>query len=102
MVLLDLSVFPLDKGASVSPYVARCLDIIDRSGLEYRCYAMGTTIEGDFDQVMDVAKRCFQALAADCERIECSMHVDYRKGCTNRLVGKVASVEEKLGRKVKK
>jgi uncharacterized protein YqgV (UPF0045/DUF77 family) len=44
--------YPLDKGASLSPYVARSLDIIDRSGLEYRCHAMGTTIEGEFDDAM--------------------------------------------------
>ena len=102
MILLDLTILPLDKGASVSPYVARCLDIIDRSGLEYRCHAMGTTIEGDYGQVMDVAKQCFDALAADCSRIECSMRLDYRKGYSDRLVGKVASVEQKLGRQVKK
>ncbi len=102
MVLLELTVFPLDKGASVSPYVARCLDIIDRSGLAYRCHAMGTTVEGDYDQVMGVAKQCFQAVAADCERVECSMRLDYRKGCSDRLTGKIASVEQKLGRTVRK
>jgi len=37
MVLLEFSIFPLAKGESVGPYVARCLDIIDRSGLDYRC-----------------------------------------------------------------
>ncbi len=102
MVLLDLTIFPLDKGASMSPYVARCLDVIDRSGLAYRCHAMGTTIEGEYDQVMNVAKQCFEALAADCDRIECSMHLDYRKGYSDRLVGKVASVEQKLGRTLRK
>ncbi len=49
MVLLDFSMFPLGKGESLSPYVARSLDIIDRSGLDYRCHAMSTTLEGDLD-----------------------------------------------------
>ena len=31
MVLLDFSLFPLDKGESLSMYVARSLGIIDRS-----------------------------------------------------------------------
>ena len=47
MVVLDFSMFPLGVGESVSPYVARSLDIVDRSGLDYRCHAMGTTLEGD-------------------------------------------------------
>lgn len=102
MVVLEFSLFPLDKGESVSPYVARSLEIIDASGLDYRCHAMGTIIEGEFDQVMDVVKRCFQAMANDCSRIEGSIKLDYRKGRSGRLEGKVASVEQKLGRPVKK
>ncbi len=102
MVVLDFSIFPLDKGASVSPYVARCLDVVDRSGLDYRCHAMGTTLEGDLDSLLGVVKQCFDALAVDCDRIECSIKLDYRKGRTGRLDGKVSSVEQKLGRPVKK
>ena len=102
MVVLELSMFPLDKGGSVSPFVARSLDIIDRSGLDYRCHAMGTTLEGEFDELIDVVKQCFWAMAEDCNRIECSMKLDYRKGSQGRLEGKVASVEQKLGRPVKK
>ena len=101
MVLLEFSMFPLGKGESVSPYVARSLDIIDRSGLDYRCHAMGTTLEGEFDQVMAVVRDCFQAMAEDCDRIECSLDFDYRKGSQSRLEAKVASVEQKLGHAVK-
>lgn len=102
MVLLEFSMFPLDKGESLSRYVARSLDIIDQSGLDYRCHSMGTVIEGEFDQVMDVVKRCFQTMAADCDRVECSIKLDYRKGHTGRLESKIVSVEEKLGRAVRK
>jgi uncharacterized protein (TIGR00106 family) len=98
MVLLDFSVFPLDKGDSLSAYVARAVDIVDRSGLPYRCHAMGTTIEGDMEPVLDVVQRCLAAMTADCDRVECSIKIDYRKGRTGRLTGKVASVEQKLGR----
>ena len=68
MVVLDFSLFPLGKGESLSPYVARSLDIIDRSGVDYRCHAMGTTLEGDFDTVLAVVKQCFEAMTADCDR----------------------------------
>jgi uncharacterized protein (TIGR00106 family) len=101
MILLELSIFPLDKGDSVSPYVTRCLDIIDRSGINYRSNSMGTVLEGGYAEVMDVVRQCFEALAVDCNRIECSMKLDYRKGRTNRLEAKIASVEQKLGRKLR-
>jgi uncharacterized protein (TIGR00106 family) len=102
MVLLDFSMFPLDKGESLSTYVARSLDIIDRSGLNYHCHSMGTTLEGDLDEALRVVRQCFEAMATDCDRIECSVKIDYRKGRSGRLDGKVASVEQKLGRPVKK
>lgn len=102
MVLLEFSMYPLDKGPSLSPYVAKSLDIIDKSGLEYQCHAMGTIIEGEFDQVMDVVRQCFRAMEANCDRIECVIKIDYRKGQAGRLRSKVESVEEKLGRPVRK
>lgn len=97
-VLAELRLYPLDKGESLSPYVARCLDVIDSSGLAYRCEAMGTVLEGDLDHVLDVTRRCFDALAIDCDRIELELTIDYRKGQTGRIDAKVASVEQKLGR----
>ena len=99
MVLLEFSIYPLDKGVSLSPYVARSLKIIDDSGLDYRMHAMGTIVEGDVDQVLGVLRACYDALADDCDRIVCNAKIDYRKGYSGRLVSKVASVEEQAGRK---
>ena len=102
MILLEFSMFPLDKGESLSDYVARSVDIVDRSGLAYQTHAMGTVIEGEFDQVMDIVRRCYEAMAVDCDRIECSIKIDARKGAAGRLQAKVASVEANLGREIRK
>lgn len=102
MVLLEFSMSPLEKGASVGEYVARSLQIIDESGLDYRLHAMGTIIEGEIDDVLGVLKRCLEAMATDCERITCTAKLDYRRGHAGRLNAKVVSVEEKLGRTLKK
>jgi uncharacterized protein (TIGR00106 family) len=97
MVLLDFSMTPLGKGESVSPFVARCLEVVAASGLDYRLHAMGTTLEGELDEVLAVVRRCFEALQADCDRISCSIKIDYRKGPGGRLEGKVRKVEALLG-----
>ena len=91
----------MDKGESVGVYVARCLDIIDRSGLAYRLGPMGTTIEGEWNDVMAVVTRCYEALAADCNRVTASLKIDYRRGQSDRLADKIKSVEEKVGRRLK-
>jgi len=101
MVLLEFSMSPLGKGESVGKYVARSLDIIDRSGIEYRLNPMGTVIEGDWDRVFGVVKRCFETMRKDCNRISVSIKVDYRKGHRGRLSSKMASVEKRLKRKIK-
>jgi uncharacterized protein (TIGR00106 family) len=93
VVLLDFSMTPLGKGESVAPYVARCLEVVAASGLDYRLHAMGTTLEGELEEVFAVVGRCFEVLQPDCERISCSIKVDYRRGPAGRLDGKVRSVQ---------
>ena len=100
--LLEFSIAPLAKGQSVSAYVARSLQIIDASGLDYRLHAMGTIVEGELDEVLSVLRQCLEAMATDCDRITCSAKLDYRKGHRGRLESKVASVEQKLGRTLRK
>lgn len=100
-LLLEFAMTPLDKGESVSRYVARSLDIIDQSGLPYKMGPMGTCVEGEWEEVMAVVKGCLDRMQSDCNRITLSMKVDYRKGKENRLQGKIESVEEKLGRPVR-
>src|SRR5207249_61465 len=100
MVLVDFSMAPMGKGESVAPYVARCLRIVAESGLDYRLHAMGTTLEGEWDAVFAVIRRCFDELRGDCARISCSIKVDYREGPGGRLQEKVRRVEELLGRRL--
>ena len=98
MVLLEFSISPLQKGESVSAYVARSLKIIEESGLDYELHAMGTIVEGELSDVLALLERCMEAMAADCDRISCMAKIDYRRGSRGRIRGKVASVEKLLGR----
>jgi len=100
MVLLEFSMTPLGKGEGVSPYVARSIDIVDRSGLPYRLTPMGTILEGEWDEVMRVVRECHERMRQDCDRITTSIRIDDRAGACGRLESKVKSVEAKLGRKV--
>lgn len=101
MLLAEISMWPMDKGESVGAYVAPLLDIIDRSGLAYRLGPLGTSIEGEWDEVMAVLKQCFEHLSTDSTRIACTVKMDWRKDRSGMLESKVRSVEEKVGRKLK-
>lgn len=100
MVLLEFSMSPMSKGESLSPYVARSLDIIDKSGLPYQLTPMGTIIEGEWAEVMAVVGACFEAMKVDCDRIGAQIKIDYRAGPGGRMQAKIDAVEEKLGRKL--
>lgn len=102
MILLEFSMSPMDKGESVSPYVSRSLKIIDESGVPYRLNPMGTVLEGEFDEVMGVVKKCYERMREDCCRITCAIKIDYRKGKLGRLESKIASIEKNLGKEVNK
>ena len=100
MVLLEFSMSPFGKGESLSPYVARSIDIIDKSGLPYQLTPMGTILEGEWDEVMKVVSDCFAIMKTDCDRISCQVKIDYRAGPGGRMTSKIDAIEDKLGRKL--
>ena len=70
--------------------------VIRDSGLPYKLNSMGTTVEGEWNEVMDVVTRCFEEMNKDCDRVYVTVSADYRKGESGRIESKVKSVEAKL------
>ena len=100
--LVEFSMFPTEQTQSKSAFVARVLDIVDKSGLEYQLTPMGTIIEGEsVEEVLAVISEAYKDLQVDCDRVYSSIKIDYRKGPVGRLNKKVGAVEAKLGRKLK-
>ena len=101
-VLLELAMFPTDKGESVSSYVARVIAMIDGRSLDYRLTPMGTIVEtADIDEALKVVADAYRELDPDCGRVYATVKLDIRKGKGGRISGKIESVEKKLGRKPK-
>jgi uncharacterized protein (TIGR00106 family) len=97
MTLMEFSIFPLDKGASLSSYVARALSIVEESGLEYRLNPMGTVVEGEWEDLLKLLTGCFRELERDSERINIQVKFDYRRGVSGAISSKIKSVQEKAG-----
>ena len=96
MIMAEFSIFPVGTGESLSPYVARCTKIIEECGVKNQLHAMGTILEGSWDQVFGVIKRCFEELEKDCPRISLNIKVDFRKGESYRMDAKVTAVLSKI------
>lgn len=101
-MLLELSVIPLGRGRSISADVADLVGIIDASGLDYRLTATGTILEGNWGQLIDVARKCHAQMRKKTERVITFMKIDDYAERTGRLTAAVASVEAKVGKSVRK
>lgn len=95
-MLIAFSVAPLGAGESVTAAVAQAVKIVRESGLPNRTDAMFTTIEGDWDECMDVVKRATEAVGAGGHRVSLVLKADIRPGHVGELDGKVARVEAHL------
>lgn len=101
-MLAEFSVVPIGKGESVSQYVAECIKVVEASGLPYKLNPMGTVVEGDYDAVMAVVRECHMRVMGMASRVITTVKVDDRRGASGMIDGKVASVEEKMGKEVRK
>ncbi len=100
-VMLEFSMYPIDKGESLSEYVSESLKIIAKSGVSYRLGPMGTVLEGGWDEVMEVVQQCYERMKQNCSRITCHISIDYREGRVDGLTGKIESVQKKVGIRLK-
>jgi len=100
-MVVNLTVVPIGKDSSLSAKVAEVLKIISDSGISYKLHSMGTILEGEWDEIMRLIKKCHKKILKDSDRVLTTITIDDRKGRTDRIAGKVKSVEEKLGKKLK-
>jgi uncharacterized protein (TIGR00106 family) len=95
-MIAEFSIVPFGKGESLSTYVAEAFQIIESSGIAYEHHAMGTNLEGDWDEVMTVIKACRDKLLQSSNRVSLSIKIDDRKGVSGRMAHKVASARSKM------
>jgi len=101
-MLVAFSIVPVGIGSSVGDQLAGVLKIVDASGLPYKVNPMGTVIEGEWDEVMALLRKCHEEIMKTGERAITTIAIDDRKGRTNRIEEKVKSVERRIGKALKK
>jgi uncharacterized protein YqgV (UPF0045/DUF77 family) len=57
---------------------------------------MFTTVEGEWDEVMDVVKRAAEAVAEVAPRVSLVLKADLRAGVTDGMTSKLESLERHL------
>ncbi|ATZ24409.1 MTH1187 family thiamine-binding protein [Streptomyces lavendulae] len=95
-MIVAFSVTPLGVGEEVGEYVADAVRVVRESGLPNRTDAMFTTVEGPWDEVMDVVRRAVAAVEAKAPRVSFILKADIRPGVTDGMTSKVETVERHL------
>jgi uncharacterized protein (TIGR00106 family) len=101
-MLVEFSIVPLGADTSVGSRVADVLRLIDASGLAYKVTPMGTVVEGAWEEIFGLIKRCHISTLLQEERVLTTIRIDDRKGAKNMINAKMRSVEKRLGRALKK
>lgn len=100
-MLAELEVIPIGTGSpSLSSILAQVAKLIDQSGLDYQVGPMGTTVEGEWDRIMTLARQCHQAVLQSSSRVMTTIRIDDRKDkpAAGRITQKVQSLEAKVGK----
>ena len=101
-MIVSFSVIPIGRSTSVGDKIAEVLKIVDRSGLPYKVNPMGTVVEGKWDDIMKLIKKCHSTTMKSCKRTITTISIDDRKGKTRRIDTKVKSIERRIGKTLKK
>ncbi len=101
-MLIQFSIVPVGSGSSIGDRLAEVLKIVDESGLPYKINPMGTVVEGEWDDLFRLVKKCHEAVMKKEERAVTTISVDDRKGKPNRIDEKVKSIEKRLGKSLRK
>jgi uncharacterized protein (TIGR00106 family) len=88
-----------DHGESKSEYVSQVIKVIRDCGYPYQLTPMATIVETqEISQALAIVQMCYDKLEElQCNRVYSTIKFDIRKGYKNRLKGKVASIESKIG-----
>lgn len=97
-MLVAFSVAPSGgpTGDSVAEAVAAAVRVVRESGLPHRTDAMFTTVEGEWDECMDVVKRATEAVAPYGTRTGLVLKADIKPGHTGELTAKLDRLEQHL------
>ncbi|RMD89382.1 MAG: thiamine-binding protein [Calditrichaeota bacterium] len=100
-MLAQVTITPVGTGEEMKDLIAKALKIIDKSEVDYQLTSMGTILEGDWEEVMALIKKCHDEIKNFADRVVTNIIIDDRKGMTGRLKNKILEVEYAVGGSLK-
>jgi uncharacterized protein (TIGR00106 family) len=84
-MLVELSIVPLGCDVRWSDQLAEALKLVDASGLPYLLTPSGTCIEGEWDEVMALVRRCHDLVRRSSPHVPTSVRIEDVMAAYDRL-----------------
>jgi uncharacterized protein (TIGR00106 family) len=97
-MLAEVSITPLGHGNHLSKDLGEILRTIDDSGLSYCLTPSGTCIEGNWDEVMELVKRCHEQARLNSSHVLTTVRIEDEQGAGDKLNENITAVERAAGR----
>jgi uncharacterized protein (TIGR00106 family) len=95
-MLAELSIIPLGKNDHIGNDIAQALTLIDASGVPYQLTPTGTCVEGDWDLVMPLIRRCHDRVREGSPLVITTITIEDEEGEYQKLSRNVSSVKEHM------
>jgi uncharacterized protein (TIGR00106 family) len=93
-MLAELRLTPVEAEMPFALLVADVVPILAESPLQYQIHAMGTTLEGDLEAILDVVRRCHELLRKHAARVLIELSIDDRAVPEGELVRSLKHLRE--------
>ncbi|MBW2713887.1 MAG: MTH1187 family thiamine-binding protein [Deltaproteobacteria bacterium] len=93
-MIAEFRITPFDCKESFPKLVAEVLRVVSESNLQYQLHAMGTTLEGELDEILYVVQRSHEVLRKHSDRLLIELSVDDRFGREGELIRSIEHVRE--------
>lgn len=93
-MLAEIRITPVGASSSFASLVADLVPIFAASPLQYQVHAMGTTLEGELDAILEVVRRCHEELRKHAGRILIELSIDDRTASEGEIVRSLTHVRE--------
>jgi uncharacterized protein (TIGR00106 family) len=93
-MLAELRITPLAPEADFARHVATVVEVLATTRLHYQVHAMGTTLEGELEEILDLVRRCHGGLRKHASRVLIELSIDDRAGKEGELVRSMERLRE--------
>jgi uncharacterized protein (TIGR00106 family) len=101
-MLAELSINLLGRGTHLSHDLGEILKTVDESGLPYCLTPLGTCIEGEWDELMNLVKKCHLQARMFSSHVMTTIRIEDEEGATDKITENVVAVERAAGRPLRR